>query len=52
LEIIKELNLWKIDFVSYDYEKESETFSKEKLTEFESMYREHKLRINYAEFVK
>lgn len=52
LEIIKELNLWKTEFISYDYEKESEIFSKQKLTEFESMYREHKIKINYAEFVK
>lgn len=52
LEIIKELNLWKIDFLSYDYEKESEIFNKQKLTEFESMFREDKLKINYCEFVK
>ncbi len=52
LEIIKELNLWKTRFVSYDYERESETFHKQKLTEFESMFREDKLKINYAEFVK
>lgn len=52
LEIMKELWKWKIEFVSYDYERESETFSKQKLTEFECMYRWHKLNINYAEFIK
>lgn len=52
LEIIKELWNWKIDFVSYDYEKESDTFNKKKLTEFESMFRENKLKIHYAEFGK
>lgn len=52
LEIIKGLNLWKTRFVSYDYERESETFHKQKLTEFESMFREDKLKINYAEFLK
>ncbi len=52
LEIIKQLNLWKIDFVSYDYEKESSSFNKQKMTEFESMFRENKLKIHYAEFWK
>lgn len=52
LEIIKELESWKTEFVSYDYEKESDIFSKQKLTEFECMYRGHKVSINYAEFVK
>lgn len=52
LEIIKSQKLFKIDFLSYDYEKESETFHKQKLTEFESMFRAESLKINYAEFIK
>lgn len=52
LEIIKEIWLWETRFVSYDYEKECEKFTKKKITEFESMFREHKLPINYVEFIK
>lgn len=52
LEIIKEIWLWETRFISYDYERESKTFHKQKLTEFESMFRGDKLKINYAEFVK
>lgn len=52
LEIIDEIGLWKKKYVTYDYEAESEVFHKQKLTEFESMFREHKLPINYAEFIK
>lgn len=52
LEIVKNQNLFKIDFLSYDYEKESETFHKQKLTEFESMFRGENLKINYVELVK
>lgn len=52
LEIIKEIWLWDIRFVSYDYEKDSQKFTKKKITEFESMFRWEKLKINYAEFVK
>ena len=52
LEIMQELWLWQKRFVSYDYEKDSEKFTKKKITEFESMFRGEKLKINYAEFVK
>lgn len=52
LEIVKLEKLFKIDFLSYDYEKESETFHKQKLTEFESMFRGENLKINYVELVK
>lgn len=52
LEIIDELDLWKTRFVSFDYEAESKVFHKQKLTEFESMFRWDKLKINYSEFVK
>ncbi len=52
LEIINEIWLWKTRFVSYDYEKDCEKFTKKKITEFESMFRGEKLKINYAEFVK
>lgn len=52
LEIVKNQNLFKIDFLSYDYEKESQTFHKQKLTEFESIFRGENLKINYVELVK
>lgn len=52
LDIIDEIWLWKKHFVSYDYEAESEVFTKKKITEFESMFRWDKLKINYAEFRK
>ena len=52
LEITQELWLWQKRFVSYDYELDSEKFTKKKITEFESMFRWEKLKINYAEFVK
>lgn len=51
LEIMKTQN-WKIEFLSYDYEKESQFFDKKKLTEFESMFRWEKLKINYLEITK
>lgn len=52
LEIILEQGLWKKRFVSYNYEVECEKFTKQKMTEFESMFRWEKLKIHYAEFVK
>lgn len=52
LQIIDEIWLWKKRFVSYDYEKESEVFTKKKITEFESMFRGKNLKIHYAEFKK
>ncbi len=52
LEIIKEIWLWSPQFISYDYEKDSEKFTKTKITEFESMFRWDKLKIHYAEFKK
>lgn len=52
LELIKTQNKFEIWFLSYDYEKESDFFDKQKLTEFESMFRWDKLKINYAEFIK
>lgn len=52
LEIVKSENIFKVDFLSYDYEHESETFHKQKLTEFESMFRGENLKINYVEFIK
>jgi len=52
IEIINETWLWNIRFLSYDYEKEYENFEKKKITEFESIFRGEKLKINYAEFNK
>jgi len=52
IEIINETWLWNIKLLSYDYEKEYENFEKKKITEFESIFRGEKLKINYAEFNK
>lgn len=52
LEIMSELSGWEKIFVSYDYEAESEKFTKKKITEFESMFRGEKQKIHYAEFKK
>ncbi len=52
LDIIKNETKWENTFASNDYEKDSITFSKQKITEFESMFRWEKLKINYAEFIK
>jgi len=52
LEIVKNSNLWDIRFISNDYEVDSDKFDKKKITEFESMYRWKKVKINYVEFVK
>lgn len=52
LELIDEWWLWERKIVSYDYEAESDKFTKNKITEFESMFRWEKLKIHYAEFKK
>lgn len=52
LELVKEQKKFQIHSVSYDYEKETTLFKKEKLTEFEAMYRGEKCAICYAEFIK
>ena len=52
LEMIQELNLFRIEKLSYDYENETDVFDKKKLTEFESMFRWQKMKINYVEFIK
>ncbi len=52
LEIIRNQKLFTIENVSYDYEKESDLFDKQKQTVFETMFRWQKLKINYAEFIK
>lgn len=52
LEIVREQKLFTIESISYDYERETDLFDKQKQTVFESMFRWQKLKINYAEFVK
>ena len=52
IELLKEQNKFKISFLSYDYENESEVFDKQKLTEFESMFRWDRMKINYVELEK
>ncbi len=52
IDLFKKLWVWKINIESRDYEKELEVFDKKNLTEFETIFREHKMQINYAEFEK
>lgn len=52
IELLKQQNKFKISFLSYDYENESEVFDKQKLTEFESMFRWDRMKINYVELEK
>ncbi len=51
-EIIKSLNLWKIEKLSYDYENEIEDFDKKALTWFEALFRGEKKKICYLEAKK
>jgi hypothetical protein len=39
LEIVRSQKLFELQSVSYDYEKESELFDKQKQTVFETMFR-------------
>ena len=52
LELINKFWKWTIEKLSYDYENEIESFDKKNLTEFESIFREHKMKINYLELRK
>ncbi|NVP18070.1 hypothetical protein HUU51_05130 [Candidatus Gracilibacteria bacterium] len=52
LELINKFGKWNIEKLSYDYENEIESFDKKNLTEFESIFREHKMKINYLELRK
>lgn len=52
LEIFEKIWLWKIVLKSYDYEKETDKFDSKELTEFEAIFREERLKINYVEFEK
>ncbi|MDD2907709.1 MAG: tRNA (guanosine(46)-N7)-methyltransferase TrmB [Candidatus Gracilibacteria bacterium] len=52
LELINKFSKWNIEKLSYDYEVEIENFDKKNLTEFESIFREHKMKINYLELKK
>ena len=52
IELIRVFSKWNIEKLSYDYENEIESFDKQNLTEFESIFWEHKLKINYLELIK
>jgi tRNA (guanine-N7-)-methyltransferase len=52
LALINDFWKWNIEKLSYDYENEIETFDKKNMTEFEEIFREHKIKINYIELVK
>ncbi|PZM86618.1 tRNA (guanosine(46)-N7)-methyltransferase TrmB [Candidatus Gracilibacteria bacterium] len=52
LELFEKIGLWKIVLKSYDYEKETDKFDSKDLTEFESIFREDRIKVNYVEFEK
>jgi len=53
LELIKKQDIWQDEIISYDYENEiSEKYDKSNLTEFEVLFRNKDIKINYAEFIK
>lgn len=52
LELFEKIWLWKIVLKSYDYEKETDKFDSKDLTEFEAIFREDKIKVNYVEFEK
>lgn len=52
LDIFSEVSWFEMFKKSYDYEKELLEFDKKNMTEFEHIFREHKIKINYVEFVK
>ena len=43
---------WESKVLSFDYEKELWNFDKNKMTEFEHIFRKDKCKINYVEFIK
>jgi len=45
-------NFWNREVLSFDYENELDKFDKNKMTEFEHIFRKDKLKINYVEFIK
>ncbi len=52
LKILNELNLWKQERKTYHYERDCEEFSTKEITEFEAIFREHRLEICYVELIK
>lgn len=52
LETLKKISEWHILRISYDYEKDIETFNKQNLTEFEALFRGEKKKICYLEVKK
>ncbi|QFR39111.1 tRNA (guanosine(46)-N7)-methyltransferase TrmB [Candidatus Gracilibacteria bacterium 28_42_T64] len=52
LEILDELNLWEQSRKTYHYEKDIEEFDVTNITEFEQIFRGHKLEICYIELTK
>lgn len=52
LELFEKIWLWKIILKSYDYEAETDKFNSKNLTEFEAIFREDKIKVNYVEFEK
>lgn len=52
LELFEKIWLWKIVLKSYDYEKETDKFNSKDLTEFEAIFREDRIKVNYVEFEK
>ena len=52
IALFEKIWLWNTNIKSYDYEKELEHFETKDMTEFEHIFRRHKMKINYVEFEK
>lgn len=52
LELLRNTHMWQEVLVSYDYENELDIFDKNNMTEFEEIFREERIKINYLEFQK
>ena len=50
--MIQNQNIWEIQNLSYDYETENPDFDVTNMTEFETIHRALKTKINYLELVK
>ncbi|MBB1564609.1 hypothetical protein HG430_001045 [Candidatus Gracilibacteria bacterium] len=52
LDLFEKIGLWKIILKSYDYENETDKFNIKEITEFEAIFREDRIKVNYVEFEK
>ena len=52
MDLFEKVWLWKIILKSYDYENETDKFNIKEITEFEAIFREDRIKVNYVEFEK